>query len=70
MRERRAEEEKSLIKKLYSKIHDSYKYYVFYEYDNKHIPLKLIFLDVAGCYYTFTGDKNIMNFILDDDLLE
>ena len=51
-------------KKLYSKMHDSHKYYVFYEYDNKHIPLKLIFLDVAGCHYTFTNHQNMMNFFL------
>ena len=33
-------------KNLYSRMHDSYKYYVFYEHGNKHIPLKLIFF---GC---------------------
>ena len=30
-------------KKLCSKIHDSCKYCVFYEHNNKQIPLKLIF---------------------------
>ena len=51
-------------------MHDSCKYYIFYERNNKHIPLKLNFLDVTGCYYTFTDDKNTMNFILDNDSLE
>ena len=27
-------------KKLYNKEHNSYKYYVFYEYGDKYIPLK------------------------------
>ena len=29
-------------KKHYSKEHNSYKYYVFYEDDNKYIPLKIL----------------------------
>ena len=52
-------------------MHDSYKYYIFYERNNKHIPLKFIFLDVTGCYYDKnTLNKNTMNFILDNDSLE
>ena len=29
-------------KKLYSKKHHAYKYYVFYEHDDEYIPLKII----------------------------
>ena len=55
-------------KKLYSKKHDSYKHYAFYEHNNKHIPLKIILLNVTGRYYTFNDDNKTMNFILNDSL--
>ena len=29
-------------KKVYSKKHNSYKYYVFYEHDSEYIPLRII----------------------------
>ena len=57
-------------KKLYSKKHDSYNHYVFYEHNDKHIPLKIILLNVTGRYYTFNDDSKTMNFILNDDSLE
>ena len=36
--------------KLYSKKHNSYKHYVFYEHDNEYIPLRIILKDVVGHY--------------------
>ena len=57
-------------KKLYSKIHDLYKCYVFYEHDNKHIPLNIFLSNVTGCYHSFNNGSKSTNFILNDDLLE
>ena len=65
-------------KKLYNKEHNSYKYYVFYEHDNKYIPLKIILRDVVGYYndYKDNGEYDskysakTMNFKLDDDSLD
>ena len=37
-------------KKLYNKEHNSYKYYVFYQHDNKYISLKIMLSDVVGYY--------------------
>ena len=37
-------------KKLYNKQHNSYNYYVFYEHNNKYLPLKIIFIDMVGYY--------------------
>ena len=59
-------------KKHYSKEHNSYKYYVFYEDDNKYIRLKITLKNVVGYYNVFKdndGKYNIkkMNFVLDDD---
>ena len=56
-------------KKLYSRNHDSYKDYVSYEHNNKHIPLEIFLLDVTGRYHSFSADNKTMNFILNDDLL-
>ena len=65
-------------RKLYNKEHNSYKYYVFYEHDDKYIPLSIILRDAVG-YYNDYKDKNKydvkytakkMNFTLDDDLLD
>ena len=65
-------------KKLYSKEHNSYKYYVFYEYDDKYIPLRIVVKEVAGCYNDYkdngkyNGKCNVrkMNFKLDDNSLD
>ena len=59
-------------KNLYNKEHNSYKYYVFYEHDNKYISLRIILKDFAG-YYNVYKDTDAkynakkMNFKLDDD---
>ena len=57
-------------KKLYSKDHDSYKHYVFYEHNNEHIPLKIFVLNVTGRYHSFNDGSKTMNFILNSALLE
>ena len=58
-------------KKLYSKQHNSYKYYVFYEHDGaKYIPLKIILKDVVGYYNDYKGNGKTMNFKLDDASLD
>ena len=57
--------------KIFSKEHNSYKYYIFYEDDNRYFPLKIIFKDVVGYYNVLkimmlkTTLKK-MNFNLDD----
>ena len=44
--------------RLYSKEHNSYKYYVFfYEHSDEYIPLKIILKDVVG-YYNDYKDKS------------
>ena len=48
----------------------SYKRYVFYEHNNKHIPLKSFLFDVTGCYHCFNDDNKSMNFILNNALLK
>ena len=62
-------------KKPYNKEHNSYNYYVFYEYDDEYILLKITLRDVAG-YYNDCKDNSKhdakysakrMNFKLDDD---
>ena len=55
---------------IYSKIHDSYKRYVFHEHNNKHIPLNIYLSDGTGRYYSFNDDDKSINFILNDDLFE
>ena len=35
-------------KRLHSKQHKSYKYYVFYEHNDGYIPLKIILIDAVG----------------------
>ena len=40
-------------KKLYDKECNSYKYYVFYEHDNKYIPLRIILKDFIGYYNVY-----------------
>ena len=44
-------------KMLYSKEHNSYKHYVFYEHDNEYIPLRIILKDVVG-YYNDNKDSS------------
>ena len=57
-------------KKLYIKKHDSCKHYVFDEYDNEYIPLKITLLDVPGFYNIYNDNGKTMNFKFDDDSLE
>ena len=38
---------------FYNKTHNSYKYYVFYEHDNKCIPLRIILKDFVGYYNVY-----------------
>ena len=54
-------------KKLYNKEHNSYKYYVFYEHNNKYIPLKIILRDVVDYCNDYKDNGKTMNFKLDDD---
>ena len=58
-----------MIKSFTSKKLDSCKNYVFYEHNNKHILLKIIFMGVTGCYHSIRDDNKTINFILDDDSL-
>ena len=53
-------------KKLYSKKHNSYKYYGFYEHNSEYIPLRIILKDVAGYYndYSKFGNNNAKKMIL------
>ena len=62
--------EKVSDKKLYSKNHSSYKHYLFYEHNNKHISLKIFLLNVSGRYHIFDDGSKTMKFILNDALLE
>ena len=57
-------------KKLCSNKHDPYKHYVFYEHNNKLIPLKVFLMDVTGSYYSFSDDNKTMNFIFKGALFE
>ena len=41
-------------------------YYVFYEHDDKYIPLKIILKDVVGYYNDYKDNGKTMNFKLDD----
>ena len=45
-------------KTLYSKKHNSCKYYVFYEHDNEYVPLRIILKDVIGKYSVYRGREN------------
>ena len=59
-------------KKLYDKVRNSYKYYVFYEHDNVYIPIRIILKDFVGYYnvYKNTDAEHItkkLNFKLGDD---
>ena len=65
-------------KKLYNKEHNSYKYYIFYEHDDKFIPLKIILRDVVGycndykdnTKYDSKHSAKTMNFKIDDYSLD
>ena len=65
-------------KKLYNKEHNSYKYYVFYENNDKYIPLKIFLTDAVGYYNDYKDNSKHgakysakrMNFKLDDDSLD
>ena len=60
--------------KLYSKEHNSCKYYVFYEHDDDYIPLRIILRDVVGKCNVYRDKDNSkggkeMGFKLDDGSL-
>ena len=57
-------------KKVYSKEHNSYKYYAFYEQDDKYIPLKILLKDVVGYYNDYKDKGKTMNLRLDNDSLD
>ena len=57
-------------KKLYSKERNSYKYYVFYEHDDKFIPLKVILKDVVGYCNEYKDNGKTMILRVDDDSLD
>ena len=45
-------------KKLYSKEHNSYKYYVFYEHDyDEYISLRIVLKDVVGYYNDYKDNS-------------
>ena len=45
-------------KKVYSKEHNSYKYYVFYEHDDdEYIPLKIVLKDVVVYYNDYKDNS-------------
>ena len=48
-------------KGLYSKQHNAYKYYVFYENNNNNMTLRITLKDVVGYYDVYNDDKR-MNF--------
>ena len=61
-------------KKLYSKKHNLYKYYLLYEHDNKYVPLRILLKDVIGEYRVYRDgegnkDNKSMGFKLDGDSL-
>ena len=51
------------------KKHNSYRYYVFYEHDDKYIPLEIILRYVAGYYNDYKDNDKTLNFKLNDDSL-
>ena len=57
-------------KMIYSKEHNSYKYFVFYKYDDKYIPLRIVLKDIAGYYNDYkdngkcNGKYNVKKCIL------
>ena len=57
-------------KNPYNKQHNSYKYYMFYEHDDKYIPLQIILQHVVGYYNDYKDNGKTMNFKLDDDSLD
>ena len=57
-------------KKLYSREHRLYKYYVFYKHDDKYIPLEIILRAVVGYCNDYKDNDKTINFKLDDDSFE
>ena len=63
---------------LYKKQRKSYKYYVFYEHNDKNIPLKIMLIDVVGYYNEYKNNSKYdteysakkMNFKLDDNSID
>ena len=43
--------------RLYSKPHNSYKYYVLYEHGNEFLPLRIILKDVVVYYSVYNDSK-------------
>ena len=54
-------------KSLYSKQHNSYKYYVLYEHNNECIPLRITLKDLVGYHDVYNNDKRT-NFKINDEL--
>ena len=65
-------------KRLCSKQHNPYKYYVSYDLDNKYIPLKIILIDAVRYYNDYKGNSKYdtkysakkINLRLDHDSLD
>ena len=53
-------------KQLYMKMHNPYKYVVFYEDFDKYIPLRIVIKDVPGFYNDFKDNGKTMNLKFDD----
>ena len=54
-------------KSLYSKQHNTYKYYVLYEHNKEYMPLRITLKDLVGYYDVYNDDKR-MNFKINDEL--
>ena len=60
-------------KSLFNKQHNSYKYYVAYEHNDKYIPLRIIMKDLVGYYNVYkdgddnNGGEKRMNFKINDE---
>ena len=60
-------------KYFYKKEDQSYKYCVFYEHNGKHIPLKILLIDVVGYYKEYKSTEytaKIINFKPDANLMD
>ena len=55
-------------KSLYSKQHNTYKYYVLYEHNNEYIPLRITMKDVVRYYGVYNNDDKRINFKINDEL--
>ena len=57
-------------KNLYNKEHNSCKHYVYYEHNDKYIPLKVILRNAVGYYNDYKDNGKTMNFKFDDNSLD